>query len=106
MKKIYIKPDTEVVPICMQLLAGSEQLDFKQTIDPEGEDDTVDLFEQLLWKTNNPPLISNKGGLFQNKRRLLENKAGLLSDRGRFADIADMLTLIPKSNKKNKKGYF
>jgi hypothetical protein len=48
MKKIYIKPDTEVVPICMQLLAGSEQLDFKQTIDPEGEDDTVDLFEQLL----------------------------------------------------------
>ena len=47
----------------------------------------------------------NKGGLLRNKRGLLENKRGLLADRGRFADIADMLTLISKSNtKKIKKG--
>ena len=42
----------------------------------------------------------NKGGLLRNKRGLFENKRGLLADRGRFADIADMLTLISKSNKK------
>ena len=47
----------------------------------------------------------NKDGLLRNKRGLLENKRGLLADRGRFADIADMLTLISKSNtKKIKKG--
>ena len=47
----------------------------------------------------------NKGGLLRNKGGLLENKRGLLADRGRFADIADMLTLISKSNtKKIKKG--
>ncbi len=47
MKKIYIKPEVEEVPISMQLLAGSEQMDFMQTNDPE-EDDIVDIFDQLL----------------------------------------------------------
>ena len=54
---------------------------------------------------NNPALLRNKGGLLKNKGGLLKNKRGLLADRGRFADIADMLTLISKSNtKKIKKG--
>ena len=49
--------------------------------------------------------VINNPALLRNKRGLLENKRGLLSDRGRFADIADMLTLISKSNtKKIKKG--
>lgn len=49
MKKIYIKPEMEEVTISMQLLEGSPRMNFKQTPDPEeNEDDVVDIFDQLL----------------------------------------------------------
>jgi len=54
MKKEYMKPSMEVVEMKngQQLLAGSQTMDFKQTLDPLDPgvttDDEVDIFDLLL----------------------------------------------------------
>jgi len=51
MKRIYLKPEIEVVTISMQMLVTSDRMDFKGKTDPEDddeEDDEVDDFGNLL----------------------------------------------------------
>ena len=49
MKKIYLKPEIEVVTISLSLLTGSPRMDFKEKADSEENvDDEVDNFDQLL----------------------------------------------------------
>ena len=49
MKKTYITPEIEEIVISVQLLGGSQKMNFFEKPDPnDDEDDEVDDFDQLL----------------------------------------------------------